>query len=57
MILLLIVTGDRDCMDWSDEYLFGYGEHCPITPNTMKCDEHLCDGGGIRVVMENVFCG
>ena len=31
-------------MDWSDEYL-NYGDHCPFTPNTMECDEHLCPLG------------
>ncbi|CAF1423463.1 unnamed protein product, partial [Adineta steineri] len=34
--------GERDCMDWTDEYLINNGEHCPFTANTIECDEHLC---------------
>jgi hypothetical protein len=41
-IQLLIVIGEPDCMDWSDEYYFNDGEHCSFTANTIECDEHLC---------------
>jgi hypothetical protein len=41
-VFINILIGDRDCMDWSDEYLIDYGNNCPFTPNTIECDEHLC---------------
>ncbi|CAF1139291.1 unnamed protein product [Adineta steineri] len=36
------LDGDFDCMDWSDEYTFDLGKSCPVNPNTINCDEHLC---------------
>ncbi len=30
-------------MDWSDEYFSNHGQLCPFEPNSMKCDEHLCN--------------
>ena len=36
------MPGDRDCMDWSDEYFYNNGNHCPFITDTIECDEHLC---------------
>lgn len=42
---LLFFIGNFDCMDWSDELFFNYGEFCSLTANTFECDEHLCYQG------------
>ena len=34
--------GDRDCMDWTDEYFNNYGKYCPFQAKPIDCDEHLC---------------
>lgn len=34
--------GDRDCMDWTDEYFYNYGKDCPFQAKPIECDEHLC---------------
>ena len=38
----IILTGDFDCMDWSDELFRELGESCSFQSAAMECDEHLC---------------
>ena len=32
-------------MDWSDEYHYHHGQYCPVDPNVMECDDHVCNPG------------
>lgn len=39
---LIVLVGDYDCMDWSDELFLDNGEICPFYAASLYCDEHLC---------------
>jgi hypothetical protein len=41
MRLSCFITGEKDCLDWSDEHTI-YSEHCPYASANMECEDHIC---------------
>lgn len=41
MRLSCSITGEKDCLDWSDEHTI-HNEHCSYAPANIECEDHIC---------------